>query len=113
MSTHAGCQCWSDISAAIVSRQKKHSLLPGIPAAVFQERLIALMEDVINQARNKHRLWALYRPIQWYIWCSENYSELGFSIAYAQELDALEIPVILRERLFVRKIQKVDLCIGR
>ncbi|EGT5723364.1 site-specific integrase [Cronobacter sakazakii] len=92
VSTHAGCQCWSDISAAIVSRQKKHSLLPGIPAAVFQERLIALMEDVINQARNKHRLWALYRPIQWYIWCSENYSELGFSIAYAQELDALEIP---------------------
>ena len=92
VSTHAGCQYWSDISAAIVSRQKKHSLLPDISADEFQERLIAVMEEAISQARNKHRLWALYRPIQWYIWCSENYSELGFSIAYAQELDSLEVP---------------------
>ncbi|MCV6038216.1 site-specific integrase, partial [Escherichia coli] len=63
--------------------------MPDISADEFQERLIAVMEEAISQARNKHRLWALYRPIQWYIWCSENYSELGFSIAYAQELDSL------------------------
>lgn len=92
VSTHAGCQYWSDISASIVSRQKKHSLMPDISAVEFEERLIALMEEAISQARNKHRLWALYRPIQWYIWCAESYSELGFSIAYAQELDSLEIP---------------------
>lgn len=67
VSTHARCQYWSDLSATIVSRQKKHSLFPSISAVEFEERLIALMEEAINQARNKHRLWALYRPIQWYI----------------------------------------------
>ncbi|MFS6938981.1 site-specific integrase [Neisseria animaloris] len=92
VSTHAGCQYWSDLSAEIVSRQNKYSLFSSISTIEFEERLIALMEEAINQARNKHRLWALYRPIQWYIWCAENYAELGFSIVYAQELDSLEIP---------------------
>ncbi|RAP70025.1 putative phage integrase [Candidatus Erwinia dacicola] len=67
-------------------------MLLGISAVEFKGSLIALMEEAINQARNKHRLWALYRPIQWYIWCAENYSKLGFSVVYAQELESLEIP---------------------
>ena len=92
VSSHAGCQYWSDISAAILSRQKKYLLFPGILANEFEERLICLMEETLNEARGKHRLWALYRTIQWYIWCAENYPEQGFSVVYAQELESLEVP---------------------
>ena len=51
-----------------------------------------------SHARKKNKLWALYRPIRWYIWCAENYPELGFSIDYAQELEALEYRVIPKAR---------------
>lgn len=92
VSSHAGCVYWSDISAAIISRQNKFSLLNGISVDEFEDRLIRLMEEAISEARGKHRLWALYRPIQWYIWCAENYPEVGYSVMYAQELESLEIP---------------------
>ncbi|MBJ9162629.1 site-specific integrase [Citrobacter farmeri] len=92
VSSHSGCAYWSDLSATIVSRQTHFSLIAGIPIQLFEERLVVLMEYIISHARKKNKLWALYRPIRWYIWCAENYPELGFSIDYAQELEALEIP---------------------
>lgn len=57
-----------------------------------QEYLILLFEKAINKARKNHSLWALYRPIQWYLWSAEFYPELGFSNAYALELEAMQIP---------------------
>jgi len=44
----------------------------------FKDQLISLIKNSISEAREKHRLWALYGPIQWYIWCAENHPELGF-----------------------------------
>ncbi len=34
----------------------------------------------------------MYRPVQWYVWCAENYPEVGFCSAYALELDAMSVP---------------------
>jgi len=58
----------------------------------FTQKLISLIESRISIARKDHRLWALYRPIQWYIYCAEYYSELGFCTAYALELEGMTIP---------------------
>ncbi|WDE01730.1 site-specific integrase [Thalassomonas actiniarum] len=58
----------------------------------FKEQLISLIESRISVTRKEHRLWALYRPIQWYIYCAENYPELGFCPAYAMELEGMSIP---------------------
>lgn len=58
----------------------------------FKDQLISLIEARIAEARKEHRLWALYRPIQWYIYCAENYPELGFCTAYAMELEGMSIP---------------------
>ena len=58
----------------------------------LEEKLISLIETSILKARSEHRLWALYRPIQWYIYCAENYPELGFCPAYALELEGMSIP---------------------
>lgn len=92
VSSHAGVQYWSDISAAIFSKQTDYSLVSDLSIDDLELRLIAVMEAAINEARKRHRLWALYRPIQWYIWCAENYPEFGFSEIYAHELEAMEIP---------------------
>lgn len=54
--------------------------------------LIKLFEAAINRYRAKRRLDRIYDPVQWYLWCTENCPEYGFSEEYAQELEALEIP---------------------
>ncbi len=41
---------------------------------------------------SKKKLWALYRPIQWYLYGAEHYPELGFSTAYASILETMSIP---------------------
>jgi len=60
--------------------------------AVNKNELIEIFEERISQYRKKHILDRMYLPIQWYIWCAESYSELGFDVAYAMELDAMTIP---------------------
>jgi hypothetical protein len=92
VSSNSGFQYWSDISYIILSQQASFSIFEGISSNELENRLINLIEDVLNKARMKHKLWSLYRVIQWYIWCSENFPELGFSQSYAQELDAIELP---------------------
>lgn len=56
------------------------------------ERLISLFECALSESRKKHTLWEMYQPIQWYVWCAENYPEIGFCPAYALELDCMTIP---------------------
>lgn len=49
----------------------------------LESSLVECFEKMLGCARSRHRLWAMYRPIQWFIWCAENYPECGFSIEYA------------------------------
>lgn len=57
-----------------------------------QEHLIDLFEKAINNDRSRHRLWMMYEPIRWYIWCSDNISNSTFSYTYAAELQLMVIP---------------------
>jgi hypothetical protein len=91
-STHAGYSAFQDIKREFLRFQKDTGLLDTLSNTEIQDKLISLVEHRISLARSKHRLWALYRPIQWYIWCAENYPELGFCSAYAMELDSMIVP---------------------
>ena len=55
-------------------------------------RLIRLYEQSINTARLNHRLWDIYRAIQWYSWCAERYPEIGFSTDYSMVLQEMPLP---------------------
>jgi len=58
----------------------------------LEASLVRCFEKMLNRARSNHRLWAMYRPIRWFIWCADNYPENGFSIDYSFELEAISIP---------------------
>jgi len=89
VSTHAGYAAFQDVWREFL---RHDALLLQSAENTLQDRLISLIESSISSARKKHRLWALYRPIQWYIYYAENYPELGFSPAYALELEGMSIP---------------------
>src|SRR3990167_9612302 len=91
-STHAGYSNFQDIKREFLRLQNDYGLIENLSKPELENKLISVVEHRISQARSKHRLWALYRPIQWYIWCAENYPELGFCSAYAMELDSMIIP---------------------
>ena len=91
-STHAGYSAFQDIKREFLRFQLNSELLNTASNAEMKDKFISLIEHRISKARSEHRLWALYRPIQWYIWCAENYPELGFCPAYAMELDSMIIP---------------------
>ncbi|MES9943323.1 MAG: site-specific integrase, partial [Candidatus Thiodiazotropha sp. 6PLUC7] len=87
ISTHAGYSAFQDAWREVLRHWGD-----DIDEADTESRLITLFEDAISRTRSRRRLWAMYRPIQWYIWCAENVPENGFSEVYAQELEALELP---------------------
>lgn len=58
----------------------------------IEESLIRCFEEMLGRARSRHRLWAMYRPIKWFIWCADNYPERGFSLDYSSELEAISLP---------------------
>ena len=87
-STHAGYTSYTYLKTEIFNKQEAISLQPD----KLKSSLVTLFERIISEARENHRLWALYRPIQWYIWCAENYPEIGFCPAYAMELEGMSIP---------------------
>ena len=91
-STHAGYSNFQDIKREFLRFQNDYGLIESLSNIELENKLISIVENRISQARAKHRLWALYRPIQWYIWCAENYPELGFCSAYAMELDSMILP---------------------
>jgi hypothetical protein len=91
-STHAGYSNFQDIKREFIRFQNDYGLIENLSNTELENKLISIVENRISQARAKHRLWALYRPIQWYIWCAENYPELGFCSAYAMELDSMILP---------------------
>lgn len=91
VSTHAAIQEMKSLKE-FFSQQHEYGLSKELNCEQLKGPLIALVENTIFRARAKHRLWALYRPIQWYIWCAENYPELGFCPAFAMELDGMIVP---------------------
>lgn len=76
----------------VLTRQDAFGITDDISVDELRERLISLMENSISEARANHRLWALYRPIRWYVWCADNFPEIGFDPQYANELDGMTIP---------------------
>ena len=91
-STHAGFTSFTYLITEFFKFQSGYSLTDILPTQELRDNLISVIENAISKARAHHRLWALYRPIQWYIWCAENYPDLGFCSAYAMELDSMIIP---------------------
>ncbi|MGO3124270.1 MAG: hypothetical protein ACTIKR_09640, partial [Advenella sp.] len=87
ISTHAGYVAFNDVWREILKHWGNDVDETGV-----EFHLISLFEAAISRARSRKRLWSMYRPIQWYIWCTEHGHEYGFSELYAQELDALELP---------------------
>lgn len=89
VSTHAGYSAFQDVWREFL---KKDCFVEPTNTEELKEKLISLIERSISEARENHRLWALYRPIQWYIYCAENYPEFGFCPAYSMELEGMSIP---------------------
>lgn len=89
VSTHAGAHHFHDVWREIL---RPYDLNSSLDLSEFETNLINLYEYAINTARDKHRLYALYRPIQWYLYSAEHYPELGFSTAYASILETMSIP---------------------
>ncbi|MCH2058862.1 MAG: site-specific integrase [Thalassotalea sp.] len=88
-STHAGLATFRAVNNELLSFATDFGITE---LETSEHKLIDLFESKIAEARDNHRLWALYRPIQWYIYCAENYAELGFNSAYALELEGMSIP---------------------
>ena len=88
VSTHAGLQHFQDIWAKFF----RNNIEVINSAPDIEETLISVVESAINLGRAEHKLWTLYRPIQWYLYGAEHYPELGFSTAYASILETMSIP---------------------
>ncbi len=58
----------------------------------FEGELIKNMEKMIADAKSEHKLYQTPRVKSWYIWCSQNLAELGFSEEYSHVLENLKIP---------------------
>lgn len=87
ISTHAGYAMFNDVWREILRFWED-----DLGSVDVESHLINLFESAINRTRSRRALWAMYRPIQWYMWGADNRPENGFSELYAQELEALEVP---------------------
>lgn len=81
-----------DVHSVINSRIAEFELDESCPAKLFHERLADLVKKAIEDAKQKKRLWAMYRVIRWYVWCTANFPEAGFSMSLAATLDGMIIP---------------------
>lgn len=88
VSTHAGLQHFQEIWAKFF----RNNIKAINSAQDMEETLISVVESALNLGRAEHKLWALYRPVQWYLYGAEHYPELGFSTAYANILETMSIP---------------------
>ncbi|WP_122454534.1 tyrosine-type recombinase/integrase [Pseudomonas viridiflava] len=88
ISSHAGQVMFMDVWYVILKRPEAEKALSDD----FKEGLIGLFQSALKSTREDRQLWRMYRPIRWYIWCSENYPEIGFCEAFALELDSISIP---------------------
>lgn len=87
ISTHAGYAVYQDVWREVLRHWGNELYVADV-----ESHLISMFEAAINRARTRKKLWAMYRPIQWYIWSADNIPDNGFSEIYAQELESLELP---------------------
>lgn len=92
ISAHEGLASWDAIRFEMLAHQTEFGIDQSIPPEGLKEHLVYLMQAIIQSAREKKRLWALYRVARWYIWCADHYPELGFCAQYANELDGMRFP---------------------
>lgn len=59
---------------------------------ILEHALISQVEWVINHYVKSGALWNVYRLVRFYVWSAEHYPELGFSVAFASELEEMSIP---------------------
>lgn len=91
-STHSGHRAFQDIWRELFRFQNDFGVTEDIETEELKNKLISLFEHALSKARKEIRLYAMYIPIQWYVWCAENYPELGFCPVYALELDSISVP---------------------
>lgn len=91
-SSHSGHAHFNDIHREVTRYQSDFEIDEDLSDTNLVEGCIKLFESALSNARTEHKLWAMYRPIQWYVWCAENYPEMGFSPEYAMELSSISIP---------------------
>ena len=92
VSSSQGMHCWRDLLRLIVKRESKFILETTSSVDDFSQKLISIMEDTIAFQKNKHRFCDVYTIVRWYVWCADNYPEIGFCPEYASTLDGLVIP---------------------
>ena len=92
VSSIEGLNALRAIGMWVLARQDRFGIQQDDTQEDLRDRLISLMQEAIREARDNHRLWSLYRVVRWYIWCADNFPELGFSPEYANELDGIRIP---------------------
>jgi hypothetical protein len=80
------------IRSCIFSKLKERQPIGNSNIDDIRDLLIVCMQDFIREAREDHVLWGAYRPVRWYVWCADNYPELGFCPQYANEIDGMSIP---------------------
>lgn len=89
VSTDSGYRAYWEVWRIILANYNESSI-PN--EKTLTNRLIFLFEKSISVKKSEHKLHQMYVPIQWYIYCAENYPELGFCQHYAFELDCMTIP---------------------
>ena len=91
-SAHAAYSSFQDVWRELIRFQADFEFNKCFDYEELKINFIKAFEYALSESRKNHRLWVMYRPIQWYVWCAENYPEVGFCPAYALELDAISVP---------------------
>lgn len=92
VSSIAGLNAWKDIVLVLKFREFLSKSSECKYPDILEHALIAQVEWVINRYVQDGELWKIYRFVQFYIWAAEHYPELGFSVAFASELEEMSIP---------------------
>jgi len=77
-STHAAYSSFQDAWREIIRYESDFYVNEYSDNDDLKQKLIKIFELALAEARKNHRLWSMYRPVQWYVWCAENYPEIGF-----------------------------------
>lgn len=92
VSSIAGLNAWYDVIRALRFREFLSKSSECEYPEILEQALISQVEWVVDHYAQIGSLWNIYRFVQFYIWAAENYPELGFSVAYADELQEMTIP---------------------
>ena len=89
-STSEGEQAFNHVKQHIFNAH--HQLSETNDISQNSHELIKIFENRISDYRARRIFDRLYRSVKWYIWCAEEYPELGFDASYALELNSMSIP---------------------